>query len=339
MNKPTTLCIYHGNCADGFGAAWALRRAIPDAEFYAATHGCPPPEVLGKHVYIVDFSYPKAVIEGIAVMALTVTIIDHHKSAAEELAEYQSLGWMRPAASADYFYNELLALELEHTDNIRAHFDMAKSGAVLTWEHFFPGEPTPQLLLHIQDRDLWEFKLPHTRAIQAALFSYEHNFDRWDVLIACGCEDLAVEGAAITRSNAKTINEFIKVAAYRDTIAGHDVPVLNAPYFWASDAGHIMGKGEKFAACYWDGPRGRVYSLRSEPEGLDVSKIAQKFGGGGHEHAAGFTIPRKELVGSDAERFDRIRCDMTMIACGRDHVTGEALSQDDILRIAANWAK
>ena len=30
------LCIYHANCADGFGAAWAVHRALgDDVEFVA----------------------------------------------------------------------------------------------------------------------------------------------------------------------------------------------------------------------------------------------------------------------------------------------------------------
>lgn len=33
------LCIYHGNCADGFGAAWAVRHALGDeVEFYPGTY-------------------------------------------------------------------------------------------------------------------------------------------------------------------------------------------------------------------------------------------------------------------------------------------------------------
>ena len=73
------------------------------------------------------------------------------------------------------------------------------------------------------------------------------------------------------------------------------MPVLNAPYFWSSDAGHIMGVGEPFAACYWDTPGGRVYSLRSAEDGVDVSEIAVMYGGGGHKHAAGFKVSYSEL--------------------------------------------
>ena len=55
--KATTICIYHGNCADGFDAAWVVRKALgADIEFHAATYGQPVPDVTGKNVVIVDFS-------------------------------------------------------------------------------------------------------------------------------------------------------------------------------------------------------------------------------------------------------------------------------------------
>lgn len=74
-------------------------------------------------------------------------------------------------------------------------------------------------------------------------------------------------------------------------IGGFDVPVANLPYTLSSDAGHEMAKGQPFAACYWDTPDGRVFSLRSAPDGQDVSAIAKQYGGGGHRAAAGFKVP------------------------------------------------
>lgn len=47
----------------------------------------------------------------------------------------------------------------------------------------------------------------------------------------------------------------------RMVIAGHDVPVANLPYIHASDAGHLMAQGEKFAACYQDAQYHRHFSL------------------------------------------------------------------------------
>ncbi|MGY8872170.1 MAG: DHHA1 domain-containing protein, partial [Pseudomonadales bacterium] len=70
----------------------------------------------------------------------------------------------------------------------------------------------------------------------------------------------------------------------------HWVPALNCPYSWASEAGHILGIDQPFSATYTIHDGFIKFSLRSAKDGLDVSKIAEMFGGGGHEHAAGFSI-------------------------------------------------
>lgn len=87
---------------------------------------------------------------------------------------------------------------------------------------------------------------------------------------------------------------FKRIAATRPpdfVIGGNSVPVANIPYTLTSDAGNLMAQGEPFAACYWDTPSGRVFSLRSTDDGADVSAIAKGYGGGGHAHAAGFQMP------------------------------------------------
>jgi len=53
-----------------------------------------------------------------------------------------------------------------------------------------------------------------------------------------------------------------------------------------------MARAAPFAACYYDRPDARVFSLRSRGEdGLDVAEIAASYGGGGHRNAAGFQMP------------------------------------------------
>lgn len=40
------LCIYHGNCADGFTSAWAVYKALGNAvEFFPGVYNNPPPDV------------------------------------------------------------------------------------------------------------------------------------------------------------------------------------------------------------------------------------------------------------------------------------------------------
>jgi hypothetical protein len=43
--------------------------------------------------------------------------------------------------------------------------------------------------------------------------------------------------------------------------------------------------------CFWIDGEPIAFSLRSALDGLDVSEIAKRFGGGGHLHAAGFKRP------------------------------------------------
>ena len=76
------ICIYHGNCADGFTAAWVVRKALGnDVEFYPGFYRESPPDVKGKDVYIVDFSYTTDIMEQITADANSVTHIDHHETA------------------------------------------------------------------------------------------------------------------------------------------------------------------------------------------------------------------------------------------------------------------
>lgn len=266
------LVIYHRNCADGFGAAWVFsRHGDREYEFHAGTYQNAPPNVEGRDVYLVDFSYKRAVVEEMREQASRIVLIDHHKTALEDLAP------------------------LIESRAIESLVSLEHSGATLAWE-WFNGTSIdpPQLLRHIEDRDLWRFALPLTREIQAYVFSHPYDFRVWDALIGAGPEELSAmarEGAAIERKHHKDITELVGVVTRNMEIGGHCVPVANLPYTLTSDAGHLLAKGCPFAGCYWDTPEGRVFSLRSTDEGLDVSEIAKLYGGGGRRNASGFRVP------------------------------------------------
>lgn len=272
VNPSRPLVIYHGNCADGFGAAWCFWRKYGDqADYVAGVYQQPPPDVTGRDVYLVDFSYKHDVVERMLDIAAHVTLIDHHKTAIEDLALIKS-------------------------DKFTRYTDLNRSGAMLAWDFLFVAEQPPQLLLHIQDRDLWRFLLSDTREISAALFSYEYSFEVWDTLMnldPAGLYGMVLAGAAIERKLQKDVRELLAVCQRTMVIGGVEVPVASLPYTMVSEAAHQMAQGVPFAACYWDTKDGRVFGLRSAPElGIDVSDIAKLYGGGGHAHAAGFTVPR-----------------------------------------------
>lgn len=277
------LVIYHGNCADGFSAAWCFwRKYGAGADYVAGVYQQAPPDVAGRDVYLVDFSYKLSVVENMLKAANSVTLIDHHKTSIEDLHPLHE--------TADFE-------RLVHGSEPRFHWfcDLNRSGATLAWDFLFPNEPRPLLLGHIEDRDLWRFKLAGTREIQAFVFSHEYTFEQWDRLMNAGQVELmqmTAAGAAIERKHHKDVAELVKVCQRRMVIGGHDVPVASLPYTLVSDAAHLMAQGEPFAACYWDTAEGRVFGLRATDDGADVSEVAKHYGGGGHAKSAGFKVPR-----------------------------------------------
>jgi len=268
------LCIYHGNCADGFTAAWVVRNALREenVEFHAGFYGEPAPDVADRDVIMVDFSYKREVLGEMLMAANSMVILDHHQSAEADLK----------------------GIEDEYDTPCKVIFDMERSGAMLAWNYYNPDmidNDAPFLIQYVQDRDLWKFDLPMSKEFTAALFSMDYNFKSWDAIARMSMDAITGEGIAILRKHNKDIAEFIKANnGRRMKIAGHDVPVINVPYTLGSDTCHILCEGEPFAAYYYDLGADRKFGLRSAENGLDVAKIAEQFGGGGHKHAAGFVL-------------------------------------------------
>lgn len=284
------IVIYHSNCADGFSAAWVFYKMQDILEqnfdFYPGVYNELPPDVEGRDVFLVDFSYKRAVVEKMLETANTITLIDHHKTAIDDL------------------------YDLVAHKNFYSYTDLERSGAMLAYDFWADRVtdlssvfPKPLLLGHIEDRDLWRFKLPNTREIQANVFSFEYTFENWDKLMNAGQAELlqmTVAGAAIERKHHKDIRELVNVCRRFMDIGGFVVPVASLPYTLTSDAGHLLAaeyeEGTKFAACYWDTPTHRIFSLRSCDNGMDVSEIAKQYNGGGHKHAAGFRVARDHAL-------------------------------------------
>jgi oligoribonuclease NrnB/cAMP/cGMP phosphodiesterase (DHH superfamily) len=103
--------------------------------------------------------------------------------------------------------------------------------------------------------------------------------------------DLIEEGMSIQRYY-RTLVEQAKKHAFTRDIGGHRVPVVNASMFMSSEVAGELAEGNPFAAVYAETEKGVIWSLRSREGGVDVSEVAKRFGGGGHKHAAGFTVPR-----------------------------------------------
>ncbi|MBX3236071.1 MAG: phosphohydrolase [Nitrospiraceae bacterium] len=254
---PPTLILYHAECADGFGAAWAIWRRYPEARFQPVKHGEPPPADLGgERVVIVDFSYTRPTLEAMAKEADALIVLDHHITAEQALADLPF-----------------------------AHFDLSKSGALLAWE-WAHDEPAPWLLRYVQDKDLWHWALPHSREISAALASHPFDFELWSRFEQ---HELEREGRAILRYENELVT---KLASHVMMVRfeGELVPSVQSAVL-TSQIGERLSAQHPFCLIWHDRNGRRYYSMRSREDGTDVGGIAASFGGGGHTHAAGFSVP------------------------------------------------
>ncbi len=255
--EPPSVVLYHAECADGFGAAWALWRQFPAAKFIAVKHGNPPPPGLqDQRVIIVDFSYARETLEAMAERAKALLVLDHHITAEQALA------------GLPY-----------------AYFDMKKSGAVLAWE-WAHDRPVPWLLQYIQDKDLWSWALPHSREINAAVASHPFEFDVWSRFAQ---KELEQEGRAILRYEQELVSKLAGQAVLVE-FQGATVPSVQSAIL-TSQIGEQMSADAPFCLIWHDRDGRRYYSMRSREDGTDVGAIAASFGGGGHTHAAGFSVP------------------------------------------------
>ena len=265
------LVIYHKGCADGSCAAYAAWKRFGDdgAEYHACQYGDAAPtddDVRDRAVYIVDFSFPRVELVRIALAAKELVVLDHHKTAQQDLADLPF-----------------------------ARFEMAMSGAAMAWQFFADGQVDPHRqndlpdpVRYVQDRDLWRWALPDSREVSAAMraLGVVEDFKVFDRLP--DVQTLVKMGGAILLDNDKTIRAICRGATDM-TLDGHEIPVVNSCVF-QSEVGERLAIGRPFAAVWFVSKKGEtVVSLRSDANGLDVSAICKARGGGGHARAAGFT--------------------------------------------------
>jgi uncharacterized protein len=316
---PKVLCIFHAACADGLGAAWAVHRALGDGvEFVAAKYGDDPfsmkvdcttcqgsgghygnpctdclgtgykqggalYQFTGRDILIVDFSYPLATLRAIAAEARSVLVLDHHKSAQEDLATLPipySFNPLKPQSAKEIapykVYRAGVDIGIVGSDSpeLAAIFDLNRSGCGIAWDYLHTEGPKkdsgylcltrPHIIDLIEDRDLWRFKFgDESRAFRAVLQSYDwtdlpgmfKQLDSWadiinDWSLIPGTIDkkrhwrnLIDEGQAILRADRQRVASTVAATRRTIPIAGHTVPCANVPPWMASEAGHLMCEG------------------------------------------------------------------------------------------------
>lgn len=283
------IVVGHKGCPDGQTAMWALWKAFGDqeTEYIPAAHGDPlvfKRSVEVADVIFVDFSWAKEAILALGQAARSVAVLDHHESAAMDLAGLFEWGAETPPLT--YSRNR---------GNISVTMDMDRSGAAIAWDWMHVTRQRPRLVEYVQDRDLWRFNLPYSREISQWLRSFPYEMMAWDHAATILEDDGGFAGACVTGGQLlKFQNQQVHIMAEHANwrwIAGYPVPVANASAFFSEVAEKLLERypTAKMTAYHWDRRDNvRQWGLRSRP-GFDVSVVAKAYGGGGHAQAAGWT--------------------------------------------------
>lgn len=293
------ICIYHKNCRDGFCSAFIVWNIAGydknnNIEFVGMQ---PSTKITEQHlknftdqsVLVVDLSFSREDCLKIQKVAKQFLIIDHHKTAADDLEGLDC-----------------------------AIFNMGYSGAGLLWktlaEYWIPpndatplhADVVPILVEYVQDRDLGHNVLPHTKEINAWIRTVPFDFMKWAQLNMLLDDSSAIHAAiiggnAIIKHQTESINQHSKVATeiqlYTEPNMKETVKAMvtcNVPSAMMTEVGYAILKDNadvQLVVMPVVLPWGTtIYSMRAR-EGFDASVIAKAWGGGGHPGACGFSAP------------------------------------------------
>ena len=290
--------IFHKNCLDGFSGFIVLTttKTIADNAFIFAdvpSAKDTPPNLEGKNVIIIDVAYKKEILEAIFQQARYVLFIDHHIS----------------------IRNDVLQLVNIYGDQHKVVYDVAGSGASLTWKYFYPNKKMPLFIKYIEDNDIgkWQYDntLPFILGLQVN-FEMNLSFEtirKWKKLfkvdtvkglIRLGRKYSEYE-EYLLEMNAKrySLELFPSQRVYDDFPNTFEKPgqyivaILNTSCPNGSQLGkRVLDQVDCDFCMLWSlhlDKKEIVISLRSKE--VDVGAIAKAFGSGGHALAAAMSFP------------------------------------------------
>jgi oligoribonuclease NrnB/cAMP/cGMP phosphodiesterase (DHH superfamily) len=284
-NPSPTVVLYHADCPDGFGAAWALHRSLGEYATYLPIHygsKLDLDRMAGQHVLMVDVSLPEQALMALHKVASSFVLIDHHKTAAQNLGHLPF-----------------------------CHFDMNRSGAGIAWDYANPGQARPPLIDLVEARDLYRWDTVNdARALGKALDVEGYDFHGWERFNQ-RMEDaqerikLVEEGQGMCRLFNFQVEEFCK-SAIEIQQQGRQGFAVGVPHMFASDvASRLSARAPGAFGFTWcltkEGDAIRA-SWRSAHADHPIDALAGEYGGGGHPMASGAVMEWSQLQSLLASR-------------------------------------
>jgi len=217
-------------------------------------------------VYIVDFSLETEDMTEMLMITEDIIWIDHHKTAIDKYSDYPV---------------EIKGLRRDGT-----------AGCELVCEYF--NREAPMYVKYIGDRDVWKYDYGvmtnyfNLVLMLKGLPEIDSDY-KWAELnmIANDSEMLEMQGKMLQKFQEKISEKAVRSWSYEADFEDHRILCLNSTHRSSDVMGENFDK-YPFIAVYTH--NGEAFSVSLYSKDIDVSKIAVKFGGGGHANACGFMV-------------------------------------------------
>lgn len=302
------VMVYHHNDLDGYAAAAVVYHGIKESKLYpddvkvdfkaigfpttweTFAYDTDPKEY--DEIYIVDYSFTNATIQYLLKLAESshVNWIDHHVSSNSA--------------------TEMMIVDAFQSNNLHYYVDSSRSGAWLVW-NYTHADQVPEVIRLVDDHDRWVHADPRSELLNDAFFASDELHDpesiEWLRLLENGSDantlliQLVSEGRAISKYKEMLYEQHRKFA--------FEVKIKDFEQYSAialNDRGNSKCFGDlvkQYDVCilfHTNRPEEIAMSFYSDPEfvkekGIDVSKIAMQYGGGGHPGASGCSMTQDQF--------------------------------------------
>lgn len=325
MSK-NAVCFHHmdtdGHCGGAIIRHFVQKRGllseeeITDVKCIGLQYGYDPKDVFDNInedsiVFITDFSLTPKDMQEVNDLVEKVVWIDHHESAIRKLEEFSSLDGLRDteysAALLTWLWcsKQIEEPAIEGAESSENEIIIPPAIKMIsdydTWNHDPMGQAvTFEMGMSILDTrpdskdamDMWEAMFTINEVVDP---SNEDNIKerfRWDAIM----QTMNLGGVCLTYKNNRS-SSWLKHAFIRDLdIAGktYKCYVFNGRLedSYCFDFAPKTEETIDANVWYWYDGKKYIYSIRSAREGVNVSEIAEFFGGGGHPDSSAFTFSK-----------------------------------------------
>jgi oligoribonuclease NrnB/cAMP/cGMP phosphodiesterase (DHH superfamily) len=298
------ICIYHSRDLDGLCSAAIVKLKYPEASLIGYDYKQPLPIIAdNEDIFMVDISFPIDDMIKLRKRSKSLTWIDHHRSSIKEWRErYEKDTQTKPPAG------KLVPCPTIQT--ITAMTGSNFAACELVWQFIYPEKRIPQVVellgrydIHDKNKYDWEnIVLPFQYGIRAEWHSISNLIFLITKSLDKKEESEIINGILITGSlilkYVRQEDEKEAKKSFEVEIDGYKAICINRGRFNSDLFRTVIKLEHQIMLDFQYNGKEKLWVFRifSNSKSIDCSKIAEKYGGGGHKGSAEFKVEEIEEV-------------------------------------------